>query len=165
MPITRTPMVDDDGSGTTGTIVNNAWKQELYNQIDALGIVGGTWVDLTYSAGNFVGNGSMTWTVDASDLVTYGYSMNGKIVTLAFFIQTTSVGGTLANNLMINLPWVSTRYAEATCRCINNGVQVLGFSRINSAENLIRFNLFDSSNWLASTNNTGVFGQLSFPIA
>jgi hypothetical protein len=37
MAIIRTPMIDDDGSGTTGTILNNAWKQELYNQIDALG--------------------------------------------------------------------------------------------------------------------------------
>lgn len=36
MAITRTPMVDDDGSGTTGTIINNAWKQELYNQIDTM---------------------------------------------------------------------------------------------------------------------------------
>ena len=27
-------MEDDDGSGTTGTILNNAWKQELYNQVD-----------------------------------------------------------------------------------------------------------------------------------
>jgi hypothetical protein len=35
MAITRTPMVDDDGTGTTGTIINNAWKQEFYNQIDA----------------------------------------------------------------------------------------------------------------------------------
>jgi len=36
MPITRTAMIDDDGSGTTGTIINNAWKQEFYGQIDAL---------------------------------------------------------------------------------------------------------------------------------
>jgi hypothetical protein len=35
MAITRTPIHDDDGSGTTGTIIDNAWKQELYNQIDA----------------------------------------------------------------------------------------------------------------------------------
>jgi hypothetical protein len=40
MAITRTAMIDDDGSGTTGTILNNAWKQELYGQIDAaLGVV------------------------------------------------------------------------------------------------------------------------------
>ncbi len=41
MSITRTPIHDDDGTGTTGTILNNAWKQELYNQIDALALSGG----------------------------------------------------------------------------------------------------------------------------
>jgi len=34
MAIIRTPIVDDDGSGTTGTVIDNAWKQELYTQID-----------------------------------------------------------------------------------------------------------------------------------
>jgi len=37
MAITRTIMVDDDGSGTTGTILNNAWLQTIYDQIDAIG--------------------------------------------------------------------------------------------------------------------------------
>jgi hypothetical protein len=32
--ITRSPWVDDDGSGTTGTVINNAVKTDLYNQID-----------------------------------------------------------------------------------------------------------------------------------
>jgi hypothetical protein len=32
--ITRTPWIDDDGSGTTGTVINNAEKTALYNQID-----------------------------------------------------------------------------------------------------------------------------------
>jgi hypothetical protein len=35
MAITRTAIIDDDGSGTTGTSLDNAWKQELYDQIDA----------------------------------------------------------------------------------------------------------------------------------
>ena len=34
MPIARTTMIDDDGSGTTGTILNNAWLQTIYTQID-----------------------------------------------------------------------------------------------------------------------------------
>lgn len=34
--ITRTQDVDDDGSYTTGTVRNNAWKQAIYAQIDAL---------------------------------------------------------------------------------------------------------------------------------
>jgi hypothetical protein len=32
--IPRTPWIDDDGSGTTGTVLNNAIKTELYDQID-----------------------------------------------------------------------------------------------------------------------------------
>ena len=35
MPITRTAWTDDDGTGTTGTPLNNAEKTLLYNQIDA----------------------------------------------------------------------------------------------------------------------------------
>jgi len=33
--IVRTAMIDDDGSGEVGTVMNNAWKTEFYNQIDA----------------------------------------------------------------------------------------------------------------------------------
>lgn len=36
MPITRTNIIDDDGTGQTGTPLNNTWKQELYDQIDAV---------------------------------------------------------------------------------------------------------------------------------
>lgn len=37
MPVTigRTALTDDDGTGTTGTVINNAWLISLYNQIDA----------------------------------------------------------------------------------------------------------------------------------
>jgi hypothetical protein len=41
MPITRTPIIDDDGTGLTGTPLDNAWKQEFYNQIDNAISVGG----------------------------------------------------------------------------------------------------------------------------
>lgn len=47
-------MIDDDGSGTTGTIINNAWKTELYNQID--GLVGARvpWVPTDNSGANLI---------------------------------------------------------------------------------------------------------------
>jgi len=41
MTITRTPIIDDDGSGTSGTVLDNAWKQELYGQIDGALTAGG----------------------------------------------------------------------------------------------------------------------------
>lgn len=34
--ITRTHMIDDDGSGEVGTVLNDAWLQAIYNQIDAV---------------------------------------------------------------------------------------------------------------------------------
>ncbi len=34
MPLVRTAWTDDDGTGTTGTVINNAEKTALYNQID-----------------------------------------------------------------------------------------------------------------------------------
>jgi len=33
--ITRTSWIDDDGTGTSGTVINNAEKTTIYNQIDA----------------------------------------------------------------------------------------------------------------------------------
>lgn len=37
--VQRVPMVDDDGSGTTGTVLNNAWKSAFYDDID-VGLTG-----------------------------------------------------------------------------------------------------------------------------
>jgi hypothetical protein len=45
MAITRTPIIDDSGSGQDGTVIDNAWKQEFYDQIDAQ--VAGLGVDWT----------------------------------------------------------------------------------------------------------------------
>lgn len=54
MTITRTADTDDDGTGLTGTVHNNAWKTSLYDAIDtALGAQGTwtawvpTWTNLT----------------------------------------------------------------------------------------------------------------------
>jgi hypothetical protein len=50
MGITRTIMVDDDGSGQTGTVLNNAWLQTIYNQIDGVaGSVPATWTPIDAS--------------------------------------------------------------------------------------------------------------------
>jgi len=36
--ITRTPIINDDGTCTTGTTFDNPWKQEFYDQIDAMAL-------------------------------------------------------------------------------------------------------------------------------
>ena len=89
MAITRTAMIDDDGSGTTGTILNNAWKQELYNQIDAAAyVVPGhlTWTviwTLTGGSGLFLGNGTLVGR----------YMQEGKRITMTLLL----IAGTTTN--------------------------------------------------------------------
>jgi hypothetical protein len=104
MPITRTPMIDDDGTGTTGTIINNAWKQELYNQIDALAAAPGVWVDVPFSAANFTASGGAAWTVAASNVLLNRYTVIGKTVVWSVYVENTSISGATPAELYIRIP-------------------------------------------------------------
>jgi hypothetical protein len=85
--ITRTPIVDDDGTGTSGTIVGNAWKQELYDQIDAAlaaedAVVetvphGGTGVATLAAHGVVVGNGAAAVNVTGAGTAGQVLTSNG----------------------------------------------------------------------------------------
>jgi hypothetical protein len=86
MPITRTPIIDDDGTGTTGTVIDNAWKTELYNQID--GIAGGDWLDISYAAGNYTAN-TGSWTVPAGTQKTLAYAVAGDSVYVSVMLSGT----------------------------------------------------------------------------
>ena len=116
MPITRTPIVDDDGSGTTGTVLNNAWKQELYNQIDGLGVdVIGHWNLVPYTAGDYTTNGAMTWTVTAGNIVAYRYCIVGDYALVVVDVANTTVGGTPNTQLIVKLPTaLQNKIAAAT---------------------------------------------------
>jgi hypothetical protein len=55
MAITRTAIFDDSGGGLDGTVLSNAWKTELYDQIDALiNYSTGTWT-VTITGGTVAG--------------------------------------------------------------------------------------------------------------
>lgn len=99
--ISRTPMVDDDGSGTTGTIINNAWKQELYSQIDAAlaalesgaSITQGTWTPIV--EGDAGGSG-----VTYADRQAF-YTRIGSNFVIATAYIVLSNKGTIAGNIRI----------------------------------------------------------------
>ena len=98
MAITRTPMVDDDGSGTTGTIINNAWKQEMYDQIDAalgggLTITTGTWTPTLTAEGGASG-------VAYTDRFGTWVRIGANFMLSTGFLQLSSKG-TLTGNLQI----------------------------------------------------------------
>ena len=76
MPITRTPWVDDDGTGTTGTVINNAEKTTLYNQIDASAA-------FVNAANTFTGNQKISKAIPRLQLVDTAQPANARHFELA----------------------------------------------------------------------------------
>lgn len=99
MPISRTAfnaLVDDTGNNTDGTIWNKAQiAAVILDPIDTLvaSFAAPVWVTPTFNAGYFFPTAG-SWTVDAADVVTFAYTVNGKTYTLNVYLQTTSTAGT-----------------------------------------------------------------------
>lgn len=276
MAITRTPIVDDDGTGTTGTLINAAWKDEFYDQIDAaiaaspgspveqtttatgdqnnfdldgtftylrctgaapaftgftvngsapspgdrviidglgttarvyhqnggstaahriitpstngqiVGVNGriqlvydgttdrwrgaaiepGSPIVVAHAGGNYTGSGSMTWTVEAADQVTYTYRQAGKFLYVTVNINASSVGGTPSTTLQIALPsgFVCTRSFLVPSVAVNNGVLASSYINPVAGGTVLRVFLLSGGNWTASTNNTNVLATCEFEI-
>jgi len=62
------------------------------------------WITPGYVAGDFLGNGAMTWTVDAGDVITSRFRVTGRTVTYSFSFATTTIGGVANTNLRIASP-------------------------------------------------------------
>jgi hypothetical protein len=106
MAISRTPIVDDDGTGRTGTVIDNAWKQQFYDQIDAA-LLGGAvgdpnWTNVAHLAGNFSATGG-GWAVTAGNQVYYRYRRIGRTCFISLYLSGTTLSGT-PTELNINLP-------------------------------------------------------------
>jgi hypothetical protein len=94
--ITRTAWIDDDGTGTSGTVINNAEKTTIYNQIDAAlaqlaQLAGGN----SFS-GNQTINGVLTVTNAGTHLIQSGASGD---VTLN--LRNTQAGATARATMLI----------------------------------------------------------------
>ena len=166
MAITRTPMVDDDGTGTTGTVINNAWKTELYNQIDAADLAAVTvpWVNVAYSAANFTAS-SGTWTVEAADVQWYQYLKLGNLAVVSFsiFNSTTSAATT---QVILAVPSVIAAPAGifpiALIRGRDAGAQQVALAEL--VNDRIRIEKLAGGTWAAQTNALLVSGTMVYQI-
>jgi hypothetical protein len=158
MAMARPPMIDDDGTGTTGTVLNNAWYQALCDAIDASVAVLGKWTDVPYSAGNFT-TPSGTWTVPSGSISQYAWSLSGKTLVLSFSVTNTTVTGT-PQWLGIALPagFLTTNLQDNRCaHLIDNGVAVgTGFVRTDGSAILKVFKDIAGTNFVASSGLTTV---------
>ena len=161
MAITRTPIIDDSGSGTDGTVIDNAWKQEFYNQIDAA--AGGVWADMPQNPGNFYAGAGGVWTVTAHN--TFAYIINGKTMTISLYITTGSISGAPVE-LRASIPGgISVARTMAfTTNYYQAGVPGVGWGAVDPGNNYFKM-LRDmvGTPWAAGTNY--ITTTFSFSIA
>lgn len=128
-------------------------------------VVGG-WTTPAFSAGDYTASGSMTWTVASGDVETFAYTIINKLMTVVFKINTTTVGGTPSTTLKITVPAskVATKTIYNTCYILDNGVRSIATCYAASGSVSINIERADVANWTASTDNTYVYGQITFEI-
>jgi hypothetical protein len=175
-------LVDDSGSGLDGTIWDKAKYGEILDDIDALIAAAitfgstisernrstpmGEWISVAFAAGNFTGNGSMTWTLASGDQTTFKYTLVGKTMTVSVVLATTTVGGTPNTTLRIAIPGGFTAAAamSTTWEVTDNGATTRALAEVAAAGTLITIVKAAGGNWAAATDNTGVKGQITFEV-
>lgn len=95
---------------------------------------------VTFAAGNFTGNGSMTWTVAGGGQVVFQYAIIGKTLTVWFNISGT-VAGTPSTAVQIAIPGgfaASSVASIGTCQVLNNGVTSVTACQVNALGTVIQ---------------------------
>ena len=123
-----------------------------------------TWTAVSFSAGSFTANGAMTWTVESADQVTYSYTKSGTVMTLAWTINGTTVGGTPNTALQIAIPggFTASKTMHGTMNYHDNGTPGVGHCSAAASATFLQCFKTDASNWTAATNATNVRGQITF---
>lgn len=141
--------------------VNARWRYLWHDQ--------GAWITPTFAAGDFTANGAMTWTVGAGDVATMRYVLRGRTLTVAFVLATTTVGGTPNTTLYIGAAeyggFTASAFQYANPVFIfDNGVRATGYALIAASDTKIGVNRTDGANWTAATDNTYVYGEVTFDV-
>lgn len=154
-------VTDDDGTGTTGTIIDLA----LFNSVRDY--IGAAWTAVTYAAGNHTGSGTLTWTVASGDQVVYAYIVIGKTLTLSWHITTSTVAGTGTElRLAVPVGFTYSRSIRTVGYYSDNGTEGVGLVSYVAADAYVRiYKSSTSSNWSAATDTTITAGQITLEIA
>ncbi len=104
--IGRTAWIDDDGSGTTGTVINNAVKTSIYDQIDALAATlytvpgGGTGVATLTNHGVVLGQGTAAVAVTGAGTSGQVLTSNGASSDPTFQTLSTGIPNPIVQDLL-----------------------------------------------------------------
>lgn len=126
----------------------------------------GAWLGITFSGTNFTAS-TGTWTVDAGDVKTFLYYLNGTEFTLQFSLELTSVSAT-PNQLRITIPlgFVNKNYSLVTSALIddNAAASVGGYVFIQAGSTLLNISKFGLTNYATAVNTTDVYGTSKFEV-
>lgn len=138
--------------------VTQRWRLTFHNQ--------GGWITRTFSAGNFTGNGGMTWTVAGGFVSRDAYLLQGNTLLYSVVIVGSTIGGAPSTALQIAIPSDPTggaghQYTAAAgviqrqaSVLTNNNVGSVGM--ISAAPGATLYQVFldavGATNWTASAN-------------
>lgn len=144
-----------------------------YNTTDAAWVMiaheQGQWITPTFSAGDYTGNGTQTWTLQSGDIGVFAYHVSNKTVVITLQLATTSVGGVANTTLQItNTAWGGLTAARVSYNhasfISDNGTLREGSIQIIDGTH-VGFILSTGANWAAAANTTNVYGQLTFEVS
>jgi len=128
----------------------------------------GITTNVTFSAGDFTGDGTINWNVGAGDVLAHNFTILGKQMTVNWYLQATSTSGSASGVLNIAIPAGKTAAKRTTGTFVydnNGGVGSGTCDVLASGTNIRLLRDISGSNWNnTSTNATSVAGQFTFEI-
>jgi hypothetical protein len=156
-------------SGTTPLCNGKGSASFRYNSVlggwQMISHAQGDWLAFPYVGGNFFANGSMTWTVESTDVSVDRYLLVDRVLHWNFRLLTTTVGGTVSTELQRTIP---NGYS------VNQNMDSVGFIADNAVaggayiytvnNTTISIAKMAGGNYTLSTNNTKVGASLALHI-
>ena len=155
----NTPLAAGVGSATYQYDVTTArWRMVSHDQ--------GATILPAFDAGVFTGSDSMTWTVASGDRLAYSYYLQGRLLYVNIYVQTSTVGGTPSNSLQVTVPggFSATRRTDTPMFADNNGTRQIGHLVIVEGTTLLLGRLLADGNWAAATDTSGIRTSMSFEV-
>jgi len=164
-------LVNYVSSGAT-PVANTGYAVYVYassggtNYWQLIGHEQGAWITPTFSAGDFSSD-TGSWTVASEDVSTMAYRLSGRMLTVAYTLATTTVGGT-PSLLVINGGQIGgfTHTKSIVNPSIvndNAGGNVLGYAQTIATSTAI-FLSEAVGPWATSNNATYLSGELTFEV-
>lgn len=115
------------------------------------------WVAIPYNAGDFTGSGTIVWTVDVGDLLTFEYQeINDYTNLLAITVQGATIAGA-GNQLTIALPFTPISAMAGPLLLADAGLVEVGFYSITAGIAAIDFFRQGLPNWTATVNGQSIY--------